>query len=101
MRKSFKIKTKVWRWLTSPGQGGPGDGGWHFVTLDKKLSEDIRKVFGKGMIKVAVKVGKTSWDTSLFPHRLSQAYLLAIKKNVRAKEDIWEGDKVKISFTIK
>lgn len=93
MKKNFKIEAKVWRW--------PGDAGWHFVTLPKKLWVDIRKAYPKGFVRVVAKVGKTTWDTSLFPHKQSENYLLSVKKSVRLKEDIWEGDMVKIAFFIK
>lgn len=95
MKKTFKIKikVKVWRW--------PGDGGWHFVTLDKKLSKQIRDVYTKGFVRIVAKVGKTSWDTSLFPHKQSESYLLSVKKSVRKEEDIFEGDTVTIGFKIK
>lgn len=93
MKKNFKIKAKVWRW--------PGDGSWHFVTLEKKLSADIRKLYPKGFVKIQAKIGRTSWDTSLFPHKLSSAYLLSVKALVRKKEDILAGDEVNIDFKIK
>ena len=92
MKKNFKIKAKVWRW--------PGDGGWHFVTLEKELSKKIRDVYTKGFVRVVATVGKTSWDTSLFPHKLSQSYLLSVKKSVRQKENIFEGDSIKLAFKI-
>lgn len=92
MKKNFKIQAKVWLW--------PGEGGWHFVTLDKELSGQIRNVYKKGFVRITAKIGKTSWPTSLFPHKLSQSYLLSIKKSVRSKENIFEGDVVKISFKI-
>ncbi len=91
MKKNFTIKTKVWRW--------PGDGGWHFVTLDKKLSQDIRKVFTKGFVKIRVEIGKSAWDTSLFPHKES-GYLLCINKKIRSKEGIFEGDEVSIKIKV-
>lgn len=93
MKKEYKIKAKVWRW--------PGDAGWHFVNLDKKLSEQIRKTYPKGFVKIRAQIEKTSWDTSLFPHKLSASYLLSIKSSVRKKEGIFEGDEVKINFKIK
>lgn len=93
MTKNYRIKAKVWKW--------PGYAGWHFVTLDKKLFEEIRKVYNRGFVKIVAKIGKTSWNTSLFPHLESKTYLLSIKKSVRKKEDIWEGDTVVINFTYK
>ena len=88
--KSFIIKTKVWRWI--------GDGGWHFVTLDKKLFGKIRKIYPKGFVKVEAKLGKTTWLTSLFPHKKSNSYLLCISKKVRNIEGILEGDEVRVKI---
>jgi hypothetical protein len=93
MKKTFTIKAKVWRW--------PGDAGWHFVNIDKILSKKIREVHKKGFVYIKAKIGKTEWDTALFPHKQSSSYLLSVKKIVRIKEEIMEGDIVKIIFTIK
>jgi hypothetical protein len=91
LKKKFIIKAKVWRW--------PGDGGWHFVTLDKKLSESIRKVYTKGFVKIEAKIGKSVWKTSLFPHKHS-GYLLCVSKKIRKMEGILEGDEVKININL-
>ncbi len=93
MKKNFKIEAKVWKW--------PGDAPWHFVNVDKKISEEIRNTYKKGFVYITAKIGKTSWDTALFPHKLSGVYLLSVKASVRKKEGIWEGDVVKISFVLK
>ena len=93
MKKEYKIKAKVWRW--------PGDAGWHFVNVDRKLSEQIRKAYPRGFVKIRAQIGKTTWDTSLFPHKLSASYLLSVKDSVRKKEDIFEGDEVVIKFRIR
>ncbi len=91
LKKNYIIKAKVWRW--------PGDGGWHFITLDKKLSDSIRAVYTKGFVKIEAKIGKTSWNTSLFPHKKS-GYILCVNKMIRKKEDVYVGDEIKINFTI-
>jgi hypothetical protein len=93
MKKNFKIQAKVWRW--------PGDAGWHFVNVDKAISAEIRKSHPKGFVYIKAKVGKTEWDTALFPHKLSASYLLSVKAIVRKKEGIFEGDTVEIRFAIK
>ena len=92
MKKEYKIKAKVWRW--------PGDAGWHFINVDKKISEQIRKAYPKGFVNIKAIVDKTAWDTSLFPHKLSGVYLICIKAAIRKKEGIFEGDEVKIGFRI-
>jgi len=93
MKNKFKIQAKVWRW--------PGDAGWHFVNVETKISKKIRDAYPKGFVRVEAKVGDTHWETALFPHKQSGAYLLSIKKPVRKKEDIWEGDVVMVHFEIK
>ncbi len=96
MQKSvYKFQSQIWRW--------PGDMGWHFVTLPKALSKEIKSVgkrYGAGFIKIKATIGQSSWITALFPHKQSESYLLSIKQNIRKKERLWEGDKVKISFTL-
>lgn len=91
LKKNFTIVSEVWRW--------PGDGGWYFVTLEKSLSEKIRAVYTKGFVKVNVTVGKTTWATSLFPHKQA-GYLLCISKKVRRVEGIQEGDTVRVKIAI-
>jgi Domain of unknown function (DUF1905) len=93
MKKNFIIQAKVWRW--------PGDGGWHFVNLDKKVSKKIRDVYTRGFVKVNASIGRTSWDASLLPSKRDASYLLCVKKVVRQKEAIFEGDLLKIHFKIK
>ncbi len=95
MSKKITIKSEVWKW--------PGFAGWHFVTLPKKISAEIKSVgksYGAGFVKVEVVVGKSTWTTALFPHKDSEGYLLSIKKKVREKENIWEGDRVSIRITL-
>jgi len=46
---TFTIKSEVWKW--------PGFAGWHFVTLPKKVSAEIKKMgksYGAGFVRVEV-----------------------------------------------
>lgn len=77
----------------------PGMAGWHFVTIPKKQSEDIKKEFealshGWGSLPATITIGKTSWKTSIFPDKKEGVYLLPLKADVRKKEKISEGDKI-------
>ena len=96
--KRFEVKGKVWCW-TNPS-GGAG-GGWYFVYVPEKLSRPIKdaarnkKKVGFQFIRVKATIGKTSWNTALFPTK-DGPYLLAIKADVRHKEGIDEGDAVKV-----
>jgi len=77
--KSFEVKGKVWRYQ--------GEGAWHFVYVPKDLSQRIKdatrnkKKVGFHFVKVKATIG---------------TYLIAIKADVRHKENIAEGDAVKI-----
>lgn len=93
--KSFWVSGKVFIW--------PGEMGWHFVYLDKNLAEKIRKVaktYGSGFVRVNAKLGKTSWGTALFPYKKENTFLLSIKKDVRIREGIYQGDSIKIKIIL-
>lgn len=95
--KSFEVRGKVWRY--------EGQGAWHFVYIPKDLSQRIKdaarnkKKVGFHFVRVKATIGKTSWQTTLFPTK-DGPYLLAIKADVRHKEDIHEGDTARISCSI-
>lgn len=87
----YRVRAKVWLYQ--------GFGGWHFVNISTKQSTMIRALYGSearpfGSIPVAVTIGKTLWRTSLFPDKKSRSYLLAIKADVRRKEQIANGDTI-------
>lgn len=82
------MKSKVWVY--------PGMAGWHFVTLPKKQSTEIKSRFGLrkrgwGSLPAMVTVHKTSWKTSIFPDKKAGVYLLPLKADVRKKEKITAG----------
>lgn len=98
-RKDFKLKGKAFLW---PGE----QGNWHFVGVDKKTSADIKENFGKNAkgfrsIPVTVTIGKTSWDTSIFPDSKSGQYLLPLKAKVRKTEDIYADEMVLYQLKIR
>lgn len=93
----YTIKAKVWLY--------PGMAGWHFVNIGKQKSKEIklhRPPFrrGFGSIPVKVTVGKTSWETSIFPDK-KRGYVLPLKKEVREKENFTAGSTIKFSIEIR
>lgn len=96
MRKNhYRMQAVVWLYS--------GNGAWHFVTLPKKQSDDIKKKYGArkrgwGSLPVRVSVGATSWKTSIFPDKMSGAYVVPLKADVRKKESI--RNKQRITFDI-
>lgn len=96
--KIFSFTAKLWIY--------PGQAAWHFITVPKKESAAIKEKHGKnargwGSLPVAVVIGETSWNTSIFPDRRSGTYLLPVKVGVRKKEGLDEGDALKVSLTIR
>ena len=85
--------------MTEPVVLYPGFSGWHFVGVTKKFGKEIKENFGKncrgfGSLRVMVTVGKTSWQTSIFPDKASGTYVLPIKAFVRKRENIEAGDRL-------
>ena len=82
-----------------------GPDGWHFVTLPPGISADISELTagprrGFGSVRVAVTVGATSWQTSIFPSRQAGSYVLPVKRAVRVAEGIDVGDEVRATVQI-
>jgi hypothetical protein len=95
---SYSFKAELWLY--------PGEAGWHFLTLPAEVADDVRvqtagasKAFGS--IKVTAEVGGHSWQTSLFRDNKSSSYLLPVKKGVRDKAKIGEGDEVTVHLSVR
>lgn len=92
----YKLKSKVLVYQ--------GPSAWRFLAIPKKQGAEIKKKFGEhakgwGSLPVVVTVGKTTWDTSIFPDSKSSTYLLPLKATVRKIEEIDDTDTV--SFVMK
>jgi hypothetical protein len=82
-----------------------GTGAWHFVTLPEDVSDEIAdltegRTHGFGSVRVSVTVGGTTWGTSLFPDSKAGAYVLPVKKAVRAAEGLMAGDPVELRIIL-
>lgn len=99
--KSFEVKGKIWRYEDTSGHTG----GWFFIyvplALSRKIKDSARnkKKVGFHFVRVKAKLGKTTWNTTLFPTK-DGPYLIAIKADVRRKEDIAEGDAIKVNCVL-
>ena len=97
MQKTYTLNADVWLY--------PGMAGWHFITLPAKTADEIKTLFsevkrGWGSLRVTVTIGKTTWKTSIFPDKKSNSYVFPLKAEVRKKEAIQAGDKVKFDLTV-
>lgn len=93
---AYTFTSPLWRW-----EGG--EAAWFFVTVPQELSDeiDLRTMDsqgGFGSVKVRVTVGATTWETSLFPDRGREAFVLPVKRMVRDREGLDEGDAVAVEL---
>lgn len=82
-----------------------GQVGWHFLTLPVEVAEEVRDLVppsprGFGSIPVTVTIGRTTWNTSIFPARASGSYDLPVKKQVREAEGLVAGGDADIVLSI-
>ncbi len=80
-----------------------GPAGWYFVTLPKKLAQEIRKQHqsseeGWGRLKVRAKIKNTAWDTAIWFDTKAKSYLLPIKAPIRKKESIAENQRISVEL---
>lgn len=100
MRSKETFQTRVWLY---PGTSAA----WHFVSLPKELSvrirgqEQGRSRRGFGAVKVIAQIGKTSWETSIFPDSKTGTYLLPLKAAVRKAEGVFAKDLVTVTLVRK
>jgi len=92
----IEFNGKIWFWR------GPAP--WFFVTVPEEQSHDIKEIsefvtYGWGVIPVHVRIGKTEWQTSLFPK--DGRYIVPIKASVRKAENLEEGDNVTVRLEVR
>lgn len=93
MKLSFTGEIVYWR--------GPSP--YYFVDVPKEESDELHAVsalvtYGWGVIPVTVKIGATSFATSLFPRE--GGYVVPVKVSVRKAEGLELGDTVHVSLTV-
>lgn len=98
MPKAYSLTSKV---IVYPGMGG-----WRFLGIPKKEGVEIREKFGKsakgwGSLPVQVTIGRTSWETSIFPDKQSGSYILPLKAQVRKAERIDDGEVVRFKLRLR
>lgn len=82
-----------------------GKAGWHFITLPEDVSSTIKLITsdrrrGWGSVRVSVVIGETRWDTSIFPDKKKNAYVLPVKADVRKKESLADQDTVGVWLSL-
>jgi hypothetical protein len=90
---------EVWRWDAREKDS------WFFVSLPGPESEHLgalpRPPRGFGSIPVTVRIGSSTWQTSVFPDSKSGRYVLPLKASVRTREGIDEGGRVQVDLIVR
>lgn len=96
MTKTITSKGEVILWTGDKAS-------WHFLVLDPSARKKVDAVKGPrrgwGQIKVKAILGKTIWETSIFPDKKS-GWVLPLKAVVRKKEGIEKGSKIHVSLKL-
>jgi hypothetical protein len=87
---------EIWFWR------GPSP--FHFVTVPDAEADLMRAEwgfasYGWGMLPVTVRIGATTFTTSLFPK--DGRYVVPIKDVVRRAEQLDEGDEPRLTVTLR
>jgi hypothetical protein len=80
-----------------------GEAAWYFVTLPLDLADDIRATTepaGFGSVRVEVRIGTTTWRTSVFPDKGSGSFVLPVKAEVRRREHLDDGTVATVTLTV-
>lgn len=91
----MRVTGEVWEWR------GPAP--YHFVTVPEpdaaELAEVARDVtYGWGMVPVRLRLGGTTWTTSLWPRE--GGYVVPLRDAVRVAEGVELGDVVTVDLEI-
>jgi hypothetical protein len=96
----FSFQAQLWLWDARQSDS------WTFLSLPADVSEEIRDYAatlpraGFGSVRVAVRIGGTTWSTSIFPDAKTGVYVLPVKKSVRRWEHAEAGDTVTVSLEV-
>jgi hypothetical protein len=80
-----------------------GPAPWFFVAVPEEQSRELKAIsnivtYGWGVIPADVQIGKTEFQTSLFPK--DGLYLVPIKASVRKAEKLAVGDTVRVVLEV-
>ena len=102
MTETHTLTTPLWIWTSDNVAAS-----WHFLTLDGEVAEAIHALAlmrrleggrkrGWGSMKVRATVGDACWETSIFPAKNVNGWLLPVKAAVRKAEGLVAGDLVAV-----
>jgi hypothetical protein len=97
---AYAFDAELWLWDARKSDS------WTFVSLPVDDSEEIRHrteglANGFGSVRVTATIGSTTWQTSIFPDSGRDAYVLPVKKAVRAAEGLAPGGRARVTIALR
>jgi hypothetical protein len=92
---SYEFAAELWLHNDMPGA-------WYFLTLPLDAADEIRATQerrGFGSVRVHATIGDSTWGTSVFPDTKTGSFVLPVKATVRRRQDIDDGDLVRVTIT--
>ncbi len=90
----FKVTGKIKRF--------PGKGGWFYVELNNKMSEELRPLVKDrwpALLAASFTLNQTGWKSSIMPIKDGPLFI-ALPAKIRKCEELEEGQKVTIEFSL-
>jgi len=93
---SYDFEAELWLWSAKDA--------WHFITLPVEHADEIR-FFAKtrngfGSLRVTVRIGTSTWKTSIFPDSKSGSFVLPVKKDIRKVEGLGVEDTARVHLDL-
>jgi hypothetical protein len=92
----YKFSAKIWK---------PSNGSWHFGSLPKNMSSEIRQNLkwqeeGWGRLSAQAKIDEFEWKTAIWFDTKMGCYLLPVKADIRKKAGLKENQMIDILIWI-
>lgn len=81
--------------VVGPVELFPQAGGWYFVRVPTRISDELGHLAERGLIAVRATLGTTSWETSLLPMGDGTTFI-ALNARVRKANALALGDTVTV-----
>ncbi len=102
MDPTFGFEAELWLWQSETATA------WVFANVPEDESDEIVEIVperrGFGSVKVRARIlteeQTVEWTTSVFPSKEYGCYLLPIKKDIRRKAGVDEGDTAQFEIDI-
>ncbi|ACQ80892.1 Domain of unknown function DUF1905 [Beutenbergia cavernae DSM 12333] len=94
---TYTFDAALWWWKP--------DSSWVFLTVPPEHADEILELTGDsprgfGAVRVEVRIGATTWRTSVFPDDKRGSYVLPVKKGVRAAEGLEVGSLATVHLAV-